>query len=292
MERVVLQPELRRCALVDLEALACVRGCLTRAHQGKVVAPAFMALPLRRGGADVGVQGSAIDGIYSAALRVMGRAPGPTRDHHQAVLLLDPDTGEFQAWLQDDGYLTHLAQALAGAAGVAILAPEGPVSLAVLGAADFADLYVRALALVRDLDRVTIHDDDEARALELVEQLARDGITAQFQVELPESAQLVLALGSSPPPGLLVRDTVTIAAPDVPWTMEARNAVDRKFADDPSRSLLGARVGLGALTAGEEPGGGGGAALVELTGHPMLDTAIAFLAWRKSQKYQLGTVVE
>lgn len=289
MDRVVLQPELRRCALVDLEALACVRGCLTRAHQGKVVAPAFMALPLRRGGADVGVQGGAIDGIYSAALRIMGRAPD--RTHHQAVLLLHPDTGEFQAWLQDDGYLTHLAQALAGAAGVAAVAPEGPSSVAVLGAPEFADLYVRALALVRDLDRVTIHEEDSAQAQALVDLLAQSEIPAEVREEPPEAARLVLALGAAPVPGILGKDTVIVAAPDVPWTMEARHALERRVADDPSRSLLGARLGLGALTAGEATLEGEGPTLVELTGHPMLDTAIAFLAWRKSQKYKLGSVV-
>jgi hypothetical protein len=91
---------------------------------------------------------------------------------------------------------------------------------------------------------------------------------------------------------VLGEDTVTVAAPDVPWTIEARSALDRRVADDPSRSLLGARTSLGGLTSGDESIEGTGPALVELTGHPMLVTSVAFLAWRKSQKYKLGTIVE
>lgn len=73
------------------------------------------------------------------------------------MVLFSARTGVVDSVLFDEGYLTDLRTALAGALAAKYLAREDARSVAVLGAGLQAELQVAALKLVRDIDQVHIH---------------------------------------------------------------------------------------------------------------------------------------
>ncbi len=291
MDRVVSEIDLKECAKIDLEALACVRGCLTRFVQGRVGAARFMALPLATGGADVALSGAHVDGLYSAAMRIEGRS-GRKRD--SALLLVDPESGSLQAILRDNAYLARLGRALTGAAGVSSFTPDVPLRVVVYGASEDILEHLLALQLVRSIDTLFVNPADTSQTDSLLKRLQAEGLSPQLTSEPVAEAHLVYALGAAPPSEWLPEEACVVSLPDEPWYPEALGRVSRGFADDPSRSLLRVDTALGEVTGGRVPAtiDHSGITLIELTDHPMVDTALGFLAWRKSQKYKLGVVLE
>lgn len=306
MDRLVSSSDLRRCVLADPEALACVIGCFSRHAQGRATAGRELGLALGPG-ARLHAGAAMVDGLYSLAVRVGAEvADAPAAE--DALLLLSPETGEPQAVLMDDGYLAELGATLAGAAAARFLAPDPLRTVAVLGPGTRALAALEALALVRDFEEVLLAGS--ARAADALAAETESPVRAVTRREEAVSAAgLVLVVGRGsehPEDGPLLEPSwirpgqhVWSLGPDAPLrSPEELGGFDLVACDLVEGSPLrgapaGELVSLGRLTTGQHPGRRDAEQRTLFQGgpSPMLDTALGFLAWRKSQKYKLGSAL-
>ena len=237
------------------------------------------------------------------------------------MLVFDSETGMPTAALFDNGYLTNVRTALAGAVAASHLARRDATTVGVIGAGVQARLQVEALRLVREIDTVRVW----ARRVEAAEQLAADlGADLDVYVEVCDTAGDVAVDGgivvtttpattpvldaTAIAPGLHVTavgsdaehkqelDATLLAAADV-VVCDARQQSERLGelrAVVESGALTVAPVELGDVVAGRAAGRGSDddVTVCDLTGTGAQDTAIASLTVRRARERSVGQVVD
>lgn len=176
MVRIVTENELRGSVRAGAEALATVADGFRRLGAGEATVPPILGLeiPEHNGAADA--KAAFVHGWDSFAIKISTRFFGnprlglPSAGGMMAVLAAD--TGRMNAVLLDNGYLTTVRTALAGALSARHLAPEQVDTVAVFGAGGQAHWQVRALRLVRDFQRVLVVARDAERAAACARDLA------------------------------------------------------------------------------------------------------------------------
>jgi ornithine cyclodeaminase/alanine dehydrogenase-like protein (mu-crystallin family) len=163
---VVYAEEKIRAAVMDRLALASAEHAFSMLARAEATVPPPMSLELARVGGEVHVKGAAVDGSSVFAVKV---ATGFYRNAEMGlpsgsglVLVLDARTGFPLAVLADNGYLTDLRTAAAGALAARHLAPERPLSLALVGAGVQARLQARLIGETRDVASVRVWSRSEA----------------------------------------------------------------------------------------------------------------------------------
>jgi ornithine cyclodeaminase/alanine dehydrogenase-like protein (mu-crystallin family) len=179
---VLSEPELRQVVALDDDALAAIEDAFTRLANGQADVPPILGMfvPERRG--EVDVKAAYLHGLPSLAVKIasgffdnglLGLPSGSG-----LMVVLSATTGYPQAVLLDNGYLTDVRTALAGAAAARHLAPSHVGTVGVIGAGTQGRYQVRALQLVRSFERVLVHDHSpsavDAYVREMPEVLARD----------------------------------------------------------------------------------------------------------------------
>lgn len=323
--RVLTEPDLRALVPLDLEAVQAVEAAFTALAGGGVVMPPVLSMELPAVKGEVDVKTAYIPGVDSFAIKVSpGFFDNPRLglpSLNGLMILFSARTGLVEALLLDNGYLTDMRTAAAGAVAARHLAP--PVDTAgVLGTGAQARLQVQAAHLVRPFRRVLVWGRDAARA----EACARD-LAACLPIEVavePDPARLVAACqlvvtATSARAPILQADWlhpglhVTAMGADQAGKNEidpaAFGRLDRYVADRLSQceslgDLRAARaagtvpdglaaVELGAVIAGSAAGRPSPAAitLCDLTGTGAQDTAIATVAVRRAVASGRGTVI-
>lgn len=180
------------------------------------------------------------------------------------VALCSARTGAVEALLLDGGWITDTRTAAAGVVATQALAAPAASRLAVLGTGVQAGLHVRALARVRQLDRVLVWGRTDHRLDAFARALAADLPAVDVVcVDAPrmavEAADLVLTATSSRQPilsGAWLRpgQHVTAIGADEPGQAELDSAALRRadllVVDDRAQSLLLGDVAR-AVDAGE-----------------------------------------
>ncbi len=163
---VLTEREIRSVVALDLQALAAIEDAFTRLADGHADVPPIVGLfvPHRRG--EVDVKAAYIHGLPSLAVKIAsgffdnnlwGLPSGSG-----LMVVLSARTGFPQAILLDNGYLTDVRTALAGAAAAKYLAPERVRTVGVIGAGTQGRYQARALRLVRRFERVLVYDHSPA----------------------------------------------------------------------------------------------------------------------------------
>jgi ornithine cyclodeaminase len=142
----------------------------------------------------------------SFALKVVCIMPGnPARglDAHQGIVtLFDGQTGQPTAIL-DASAITEIRTAAVTAVATRVLARPDARILAILGAGTQARAHLRALARVREFERIRVYSPTEAHARSLVEQAEDMGaelsIAASAQDALADADVVVTATSSREP---------------------------------------------------------------------------------------------
>jgi ornithine cyclodeaminase len=130
-------------SLVTLtSAREAVRAAFVAMSDGTVVAPDELAMVLGHGG-ELHVKGAYLGGSHLAFKAASGGFPKGGNAGFTAVL--DADTGELVAILDDGGWLTEIRTAAASAVSAALLARPESTSLAILGGGFQAAFQVAAL---------------------------------------------------------------------------------------------------------------------------------------------------
>ena len=324
---VLTESELRTSVGLDEESLHAVEDGFTRLAQGMATVPPIMMIPVPGRSGEVDVKSAYVEGWESFAVKIAsGFFDNPKQGLPSGsgmMIVVSAETGFPQAVLLDNGYLTDIRTALAGAIAAKYLARNKIDSVGVVGAGTQGRYQVRALQLVRGFNRILAYDRDPevavAYARELTNELGRHvTVVSDPQMVVRESELVITATPSRTPyvraEWLHAGQHITAMGSDSEEKQELEPQVlgraDRIVCDRKSQCF---RLGelhhakdagildeshditeLGELTAGSRQGRAAESEITvcDLTGVGVQDTAIALLAFRKAKEKGLGLTVE
>ena len=105
------------------------------------------------------------------------------------MLVFDQETGVLQAVLLDEGYLTDVRTAVAGAITAKYLAPDEVTGIGIVGCGTQAALQLRYLKLVTDCRRVTVAGRSEEKLAAFKKQLEAEGFDLETTTDYRYLAQ-------------------------------------------------------------------------------------------------------
>jgi ornithine cyclodeaminase len=322
--KIITEAELRRLVPMDLAAVDCVEQGFRTLAEGKVVMPPIMSMPVREHNGEICVKAAYVPGLDSFAVKMSpGFFDNPKLGLPSSsgmMVLFSSRTGMLEAILLDNGYLTDVRTAAAGAVAARHLARENASTACVIGAGMQARLQLQALMLVRPISSAVIWARDPDKAKAVAAQLTKDlgiSVTSNSNAEAavtsadvvitttPASAplvmadwlrpgQLIIAVGSDQDhkcelePACIVRADLYI--PDSQVQTEERGELRSAI----SAGLVSAEQNfteLGEIAAGVTLGRQSAEVIIvaDLTGAGVQDTAIATYAFAKSAEKGLGS---
>jgi ectoine utilization protein EutC len=173
--QILTEAELRRCVALDHDALACVEGCFEALATRAVVMPPILSLDIAERG-EVDVKTAYVPGIDSFAIKISpGFFDNPSLglpSVNGLMVLFSATTGLVEAVLLDNGYLTDVRTAAAGAIAANWLARSDARSAGIIGAGVQARLQLEALTLVRPIERAGIWARDPAKAARFAHEMS------------------------------------------------------------------------------------------------------------------------
>lgn len=309
---VIDETTLRARVGLTREAMAAVEAAFAALGRGEVTMPPVLHLDLPERNAEMDVKTAYVRGLPAFALKVStGFFDNPKRGLPSLsgmMALISAETGRVEAVLLDNGYLTDVRTALAGAIAADRLARADSKVAGVVGTGLQARLQLEALRLVRGIERALVWGRDpgkaEALAAEMAIKLGLPVATAPIERVVREADVLVTTTASREPlvraawlhPGL----HVTAMGSDAPGKQELepevlaradRVVVDRRAQAERLGELRAALATgairpdrmvdeLGEIVAGIKPGRGSPTEITvcDLTGTGAQDTAIALHA--------------
>src|SRR6056297_3969749 len=180
--RIVTEADLRASVGLDIETIDVVEQAFTALAGGEVVMPPILSMDLAAANGEVDVKTAYIPGFEGFAIKVSpGFFDNPKLglpSLNGLMILFSAQTGLVQALFLDNGYLTDIRTAAAGAVAARHLAPAQVDVAGVIGTGVQARLQMRAAHLVRPFRRALVwgRDAEKARA-------CADDLAAQLGVE-------------------------------------------------------------------------------------------------------------
>ncbi|MGF6639844.1 cyclodeaminase [Paraburkholderia sp. MM6662-R1] len=317
------EAELRKLVPLDLAAIDQIEAAFVALATEAVAMPPILRLDLPAHNGEVDVKTAWLPRLDSFAIKVSpGFFDNPSLglpSLNGLMLVLSAKTGLTEAVLLDNGYLTAIRTAAAGAVAARWLAKAHTPQVAVIGAGEQARLQLRALMLVRRVEHVRVWARDAASALRFSAEVndtlgVRCDVAASVHDALAEADVAITTTPSRTPlieaadlhPGL----HVTAMGSDAEHKNEiapAALAAARYVCDRAQQTrVLGelhhalaagtmrddaAIVELGQVIAKQAAGRTSDAdvTICDLTGTGAQDTAIAALALQRARAAKAGT---
>ncbi|APG95536.1 ectoine utilization protein EutC [Sinorhizobium americanum] len=165
---ILTEAELRRIVVLDREAVACVENAFHSLATRAVAMPPILRLDIPEHRGEVDVKTAYVPGLDGFAIKI---SPGFFENPkiglpstNGMMVLLSSQTGLVQAVLLDNGYLTDVRTAAAGAVAAKHLSRENSSVAAIFGAGMQARLQLEALTLVRPIREARLWARDAAKA--------------------------------------------------------------------------------------------------------------------------------
>lgn len=320
---ILNESDLRRLVPLDGEAVDCVEDAFARLAGVGVVMPPVLRLDIEEANGEVDVKTAYVPGLDSFAIKMSpGFFDNPKLglpSLNGLMVVFSAQTGLVQALLLDNGYLTDVRTAAAGAVAARYLAPQNATQATILGAGVQARLQLQALVLERPVRHVSVWARRQESAVKFADWVRRE---LQLEVDVCNSARQAVEQGevivtttpSREPliePGWLKRGQhVTAMGSDAEHKNEIAPEVllevDRYVCDRQSQcALMGElhhalKTGvvsenevfpeLGAIVTGDAKGRETETqiTLCDLTGTGVQDTAIATLARKRAAATGVG----
>lgn len=306
---VIGETKLRSAITLDLEVIACIANAFTALSAGKAIMPPILRLDIPDKHGEVDIKTAYVDGFDGFCVKMStGFFDNPKLGLASLggmMTVLDATTGHVRAVLLDNGYLTDIRTAAAGAVAARHLAPQGPVRAGIVGTGVQARLQLQALSLVRDLAEVRVWGRDPARAEALAEDMPFDVAVTADIADLIRASNVIVSTTPAMAPLIGRADVqpsthITAMGSDAPGKNEIDPTIlidaDLVVCDSPAQCRncgeLGSAIAagyddivveLGHITAGTHPGRTtiDQITVCDLTGCGVQDTAIADLAVRR-----------
>ena len=190
---ILNERELREAVRLDLEAVDIIEQAFRALAGGEVVMPPVLSMDLAEAHGEVDVKTAYIPGFDAFAIKVSpGFFDNPKLglpSLNGLMVVLSAKTGLVEAILLDNGYLTNVRTAAAGAVAARHLAPEHVGTAGVIGAGVQARLQLEAAHLVRPFEKALLWSPDAALNTSAVAEIAA---TTGVDVRIAESAEAVV----------------------------------------------------------------------------------------------------
>ncbi|MDT4808035.1 Alanine dehydrogenase [compost metagenome] len=317
------ETDLRACVAIDRESLDAVEQAFRLLATAPVAMPPILRLDIPEHNGEVDVKTAYLPGLPRFAIKVSpGFFDNPKLglpSLNGMMMLLNARTGLLDALLLDNGYLTAVRTACAGAVAAKWLSREDSRQVAILGAGEQARLQLKALCLVRPIERASVWARDAARARQFASDMSGAlGIPVSACSSVDEALEGAdIAITTTPSrepliqrqhlrPGLHITAMGSDAEHKNEIAADVLAAVDCYVADRLSQTrvlgelhhaieagALSAEADfaeLGQVIAGQRPGRqrAEDVTLCDLTGTGAQDTAIAGLAYQRAQRMGKG----
>ena len=324
---ILTEAELRKIVKLDLEAVACVENAFRALATQPVAMPPIMRLDIPEHRGEVDVKTAYVPGIDGFAIKISpGFFDNPKLglpSVNGMMVLLSARTGLVEALLLDNGYLTDVRTAAAGAVAAKYLSREDAMVAAVFGAGVQAQLQLEALMLVRPIAEARIWARDAGKADALASRLRdRLGIVVRAETDAATAAAGAdIIVTTTPATEPIVKagfvtagQHITAMGSDAEHKNEIAPAIIRLadlYVADSARQtrrlgelhhaidtgLIAADADvteLGQVIAGLKPGrrSPDQITIADLTGTGVQDTAIATLARDRARAANAGTIFE
>ncbi len=320
---ILNEAELRACVAMDAESLAAVESGFAQMARGEAEVPPPMGIVVPEREGEVHVKSAYVRGHDGFAVKI---ASGFWRNAQEGLpvssgmmVLLDAKTAFPLALLLDNGYLTEVRTALAGAIAAKYLAREVVRTVGVISAGMQARMQVEALRLARGFGRVLVWARKPEAAQRYAEEMrGKLGVevrAADSIAEVVRESDVVITTTPAREPLVMAADVhagmhITAMGSDGPGKQELDPQVlaraDLVVCDRRSQcerlgelqhcAAAGVDTGkmriveLGDVIVGHAPGRTSAEqfTVCDLTGVGVQDTAIASLAYRKARARGLG----
>jgi ectoine utilization protein EutC len=323
---VLTERDLRASVHLDRAAVDVVEQAFRALASGKVIMPPILSMDIPEAHGEVDVKTAYIPGFDGFAIKVSpGFFDNPKiglPSLNGLMILFSAKTGLVDALLLDNGYLTDVRTAAAGAVAARHLAPREVQVAGVLGTGVQARLQIRAAHLVRPFSKVLVWGRDAAKAKACASDIAKaidvEAIATDDPSALVRDSQLVITTTPAREPvlkaawlhpGLHITamgsdqagkneiEPVAIAAADL--FVCDRVSQSAKVGELRSVHEAGHLVGidppeLGQVIAETRPGrrSDKDVTICDLTGTGAQDTAIATYALSVARKAGSGTIIQ
>jgi len=325
--RILTETDLRQIISLDLESVACVEDAFRALAGGGVSMPPILRLDIPAERGEVDVKTAYIPGLDSFAIKVSpGFFNNPSiglPSTNGLMIQFSAKTGLIEALLLDNGYLTDVRTAAAGAVAAKHLSRIDATIATIFGAGMQAKLQLQALTLVRPIKEARIWARDHLKAERMAKDLTEmlcipvkaindareacrdaDIIVTTTPSETPlinadwlEPGQHVTAMGSDAEhkneldPSIFERSIIYIAdsLKQTQRLGELHHAITAgAVASDATFPELG-QIILEAETFHRDPNA---ITVCDLTGTGVQDTAIARLATRRASAEDAGANID
>lgn len=209
--RIVTEAELREVVTLDQTVVDVIERAFAALSSGKVVMPPILSMDIEEANGEVDVKTAYIPGFDGFAIKVSpGFFDNPSiglPSLNGLMILFSAKTGLVEAVFLDNGYLTGIRTAAAGAVAARHLAPETVTVAGVIGTGVQARLQMQAAHLVRPFSRVLVHGRSPDKAAACAEDLGRalgiEAVAVTDPAELVGQSQLVVTTTPSRSPIIL-----------------------------------------------------------------------------------------
>lgn len=325
--RILTEAQLRRLVPLDLEAVACVENAFKALASGAVVMPPILSMPIEDAHGEIDVKTAYVPGLPSFAVKMSpGFFDNPALGLPSTsglMVLFSAKTGVVEALLLDNGYLTDVRTAAAGALAARLLARDSARRVVIVGAGMQARLQLQALTLVRPIDHAEVWARDSSRAARCASELGKtlgirvdpsDNLEASVRAAdivvttTPAAEPLVMAdwLGAGQHVTAMGSDQAHKNEIDPQCILKADLYVPDRLSQTCALGELRSAIEkgliapdapfteLGDVAAGKHPGRRQDAdiTIADLTGTGVQDTAIATLARERAEATNAGTALE
>lgn len=166
--KILTETDLRSAVKLDLDAVDCIEKGFAALAGGDVVMPPILSMAIAEYNGEVDVKSAYVPGIDSFAIKISpGFFDNPKLGLPSTsglMVLFSAKTGMVEALLLDNGYLTDVRTAAAGAVAARHLARADASSVCIIGAGAQAKLQLKALCLVRPIRSAVIWARDVEKA--------------------------------------------------------------------------------------------------------------------------------
>jgi ornithine cyclodeaminase len=323
---VLTEKDLRASVRLDRAAIDIVEQAFRALAGGKVIMPPILSMDIPDAHGEVDVKTAYIPGFDGFAIKVSpGFFDNPKiglPSLNGLMILFSAKTGLVDALLLDNGYLTDVRTAAAGAVAARHLTPRTVRVAGVLGTGVQARLQIEAAHLVRPFSKVLVWGRDAEKAAACARDIAKaigiDASPTSDPAALVRECQLVVTSTPARAPVLKAAWLhpglhITAMGSDQAGKNEIEPAAiaaaslfvcDRVAQSEKVGELRSARAAghltgivppeLGEIIAGRKPGrrSDEDITICDLTGTGAQDTAIATYALGAARKAGSGTIIQ
>lgn len=323
--KILTEADLRDAISLDHDAVACVEEAFLLLATKDVQMPPILSFHVPEYNGEVDVKTAYVPGLDGFAIKMSpGFFDNPKLglpSLNGLMVLFDAKTGIVQAVLLDNGYLTDVRTAAAGAVAAKHLSRKDSAVAGILGTGIQARLQLEALTLVRDIKRAVIWGRDSEKAAACVRDCADKlgiDVTSGSISDVMAQADIVVSTTPSGEP-LITADMlrpgqhVTAMGSDADYKCElapdvipaATLFVCDKRAQSVKQGEMRPAIAAGTVTdaeqypelgqiiAGQKPGrvSAQDITVCDLTGTGVQDTAIATLAGARANATGAGVTI-